>query len=426
MPWKIVKDGENYCLEKEDTGERVDGSCHPDRAETEAMMQAMYASENKAAQDATVADKTPPDAAAEDSTDPAEQQQPVPETATVNVPAGIRKLVLNIGQAAEAAAEQVAKALRGTSDEVTGFKVAGNHWLAVWSNNFKDRDGEVFTQQAMEDYVARVDLRVTPPPSLWVWHAGKQVEIGSTDYVGTHGHFLMAAGQFYMTPAAQAAKGYYARHAKDTGISHGFTYPSDKFDGKHYHQFNTFEISLLPRGTEANLYTSLEGVKAMALDERKVKYLKDVFGEDHATKILAEWEARGKALEDLGVEFKDFTAPDSEAPDAAAHKEAVDHADKAFGELLGEVLNTSAEPVTAALEAVKAVKAARADIETLRGEIDALRTEMQLRPRVASQDKQTEVKESDLPDAMQKAIDEQRKIVDPFWGAVTTNGNHGG
>ena len=164
----------------------------------------------------------------------------------------------------------------------------------------------------------------------------------------------------------------------------------------------------------------------MALDERKVKYLKDVFGEDHATKILAEWEARGKALEDLGVEFKDFTAPDSEAPDAAAHKEAVDHADKAFGELLGEVLNTSAEPVTAALEAVKAVKAARADIETLRGEIDALRTEMQLRPRVASQDKQTEVKESDLPDAMQKAIDEQKKIVDPFWGAVTTNGNHGG
>ena len=423
MPWKIVKDGENYCLEKEDTGERVDGSCHPDRAETEAMMQAMYASENKAAQDATVADKTPPDPEAADSADPADaaEQQPASDTATVNVPAGIRKLVLNIGQAAEAAAGQVAKALRGTSDEITGFKVAGNHWLAVWSNNFKDRDGEVFTQQAMEDYVARVDLRVTPPPSLWVWHAGKQVEIGSTDYVGTHGHFLMAAGQFYMTPAAQAAKGYYARHAKDTGISHGFTYPSDKFDGKHYHQFNTFEISLLPRGTEANLYTSLEGVKAMALDERKVKYLKDVFGEDHATKILAEWEARGKALEDLGVEFKDFT------PTAAADAtpETVE-AEKAHTDLLADVLESSAEPVTAALEAVRAVKAARAEIETLRGEIDALRNEMQLRPRVASQDKQTEVKESDLPDAMQKAIDEQKKIVDPFWGAVTTNGNHGG
>lgn len=48
MPWKLIEDtdadgNKTYCLEKEDTGERVDGSCHSDKAETEAMMRAMYA-----------------------------------------------------------------------------------------------------------------------------------------------------------------------------------------------------------------------------------------------------------------------------------------------------------------------------------------------------------------------------------------------
>lgn len=425
MPWKIVKDGEEYCLEKEDTGERVDGSCHKDRAETEAMMQAMYASENKAAADAQVDDKTPPDAAAEDSPDPVEQQPPASDTGTVNVPAGIRKLVLNIGQAAEAAAEQVAKALRGTSDDVTGFKVAGNHWLAVWSNNFMDRDGEIFTQKAIDDYIARVDMGVVKPPELWVWHI-PGTRIGQAEKVARHGHFVLSWGSFDDTDYGRAARNYYARHAHEKGISHGYHFVPDYFDGKHYHEFNSFENSPLPLGSEANLYTSLEGVKAAKMDERKVRELEAIFGKEKTELILANLDKRGKALEDLGVEFKDFTTPSPETPDAAANKEAVERADKAFGELVGELLDTSAEPVTAALEAVKAVKAARADIETLRGEIDALRTEMQLRPRVASQDKQTEVKESDLPDAMQKAIDEQKKIVDPFWGAVTTNGNHGG
>jgi hypothetical protein len=234
----------------------------------------------------------------------------------------------------------------------------------------------------------------------------------------------MAAGQFYAGEAAQTAKAYYTKHAKDTGISHGFTYPADQFDGKHYHQFNTFEVSLLPRGTEANWYTSLERVKEMALDEKKVSYLKDVFGEEHATRILADWDKRGKALEELNAEYKDFVQP--EGGEVSADKQAVERAEKAFGELMGELLETSAEPVTAALEAVKAAKAADAKVVILEGQVKAQNVEIAalkqavdaIRDGVprASARKETEVSTSHLSAELQKNLREQNTVRDNFWG----------
>lgn len=358
-----------------------------------------YVSHAKADEEAIVEEEAPP---AEPEAEAAE--------ATVDVPSGIRRLVLNIGTVVE-------KALgRKASDEATGFKVAGNHWLAVYSNNFKDRDGELFPVMAIDAYVQRVDIGMVPPPELWVWHAGKNVAIGAADWVARHGHFTLAAGQFYGGEAARTAKAYYARHAKDTGISHGFTFPETDFDGKSYNSFNTFEVSLLPRGAEANWFTSLEGIKAMALDDKKLQYLKEVFGEEHAARILSDWDKRGKALEDLNVEFKDFAGtPDRE--EGSAVKAAADAAQKSFGDLLGEVLATSSEPVTAALEAVKAAKAVQADNAVMRAEIDALRTEMELRPRIASRDDAmaldtTQGKGKELLDTVHQQMVER----DPFWG----------
>jgi hypothetical protein len=360
-------------------------------------------------------DDAPPD---EDMPDDAETPDPeadedTAEVATVNVPSGIRKLMLNL-QA------EIAKAFGRKSEDFTGFKVVDDHWLAVWSNNFKDRDGELFTAKAIDDYVERADMGVVPLPELWVWHIGKSVRIGAVDWVGRHGHFLFAAGTFDADDKAQTAKAYYAKHAAKTTISHGFTYPPDKFDGKHYHQFNTFEISLLPTGAEANLYTSLAGVKAMELSDTKKQYMAEVFGKERAEQILADWEKRGKALEELGVAFKDFVGTDATADALTeARKEAQAKAEKAFGELLSDALEGGAEAIVAATEAVTAAKALKDENAALRTDIAALKAVVQSiqddAPR-ASQSKQTEVEASHLSADLQEQLKQQQTERHPFWG----------
>lgn len=415
MPYKVVQDGEKWCVEKEG-GERM--GCHDSESEADAHMRAIYAEENKELSEAVDAlkESIAPDAISEpDMEDIVGESDEKPAD---------KALFERIWSRIE---ERLPDFMTGAKDaDLTGFKVAGNHWLAVWSNNFRDREGEIFTAKAMSDYVSRVDMGITPLPELWVWHGGAKTAIGSADHVGMHGHFLLAAGQFYGSDAAQHAKAYYAKNARRTGISHGYTYSSDKFDGKHYHAFNTFEISLLPRGAEANYFTSLEGVKAMVLDEKKQDYYKQVFGEEQFNKIIADLDKRGKALEELGVEFKDFTTPDGDAEETASNKEAVEQASKDFADLISDLVATSAEPVLAATEALKAVKALEADNAQMRKELDELRAEMQLRPRVASKDAATVVEKSDLSEKMQKALDEQQVTIDPFWSTrVNTNGNHG-
>ena len=276
-----------------------------------------------------------------------------------------------------------------------GIKVVGNHFLITWSNDFEDREGEIFTRKAIDHAVARVDIGATPPPELWVWHLGEGVKVGQADWVARQEHFLIAAGEFDSTPRAQKARDYYAmpKHAKQTSVSHGFTYPRSQFDGKHYHEFNTFEISLLPRGVEANRYTTLEGVKAMAVSEVKLEYLKTVFGDETAQEILADLTERGKALEALGAKYKDFVVVDDAAQPAS--KEAVDAVKDDLLRLVKELLDENgavveiAQAQDKALDSYKA--AAEAEIKTLREQVEGFAERLGDLPRQASKAKETEI-----------------------------------
>lgn len=278
-------------------------------------------------------------------------------------------------------------------DDSTGFKVLGDHWLAVWSNDFKDRDGEIFTRKAIDEYVARVDMGIVPPPELWDSHV-PGTKSGQAEFVARHGHFLVALGTFDGTPKGQAAKAYYSRHAKQQGISHGFRFAPDQFDGKHYHAFNTFEISVLPRGTEANRLTSLEGIKAMALTEQKESRLVKIFGKS----ILDDLEAGGKELEALRVEFKDFTGTDIPAPATDDNELAV-----ALKELLPELIGGQAETMQATTAAVKAVSA----LEQRLKKIEAFIAQTPKRASKAVETEMDEDVEDEDEEEIVKALDAQ-------------------
>lgn len=137
-----------------------------------------------------------------------------------------------------------------------GFKIQKNTWIAVFSNQFEDKDKEFFPEKAIDDYVFRVDSGIVPLPKLVVWHEVKSTEIGAADWVARIGSFLVAAGKFHEDARSQRAKAYYQRNLLNTKHSHGFFYEVAQFKDRAYWQFNTFEISLLPKGVEANPYTT--------------------------------------------------------------------------------------------------------------------------------------------------------------------------
>jgi len=307
-----------------------------------------------------------------------------------------------------------------------GFKALGNKWFAWWSNAFEDYDGEYFSEKAIDEYVMRVDSGVVPMPELWLWHT-PGTKHGAAEWVGRIGHFAVAAGSFDETPAGKAAQAFFAKAKGDYGMSHGFVFdPGQKSDGV-FHQFNTFEISVLPREKAANPYTAFEEVFDMEMSDEKRAFLAQVLGgEEVADQLIVATEARSKAMDALDVRYKDFVSMDAtatkedliddeqppaeEAPMAEARPSA-----------MGEFVVSITEDVSALAEAVNiligkleavqsedmAEKARHQQSEAaLRADIKALREAFDLRPRSAAADAATEIEKSALTDAIKAQIEE--------------------
>lgn len=310
---------------------------------------------------------------------------------------------------------------RRTEPAHSGIKTYGNRWVAWFSNNAKDRDGEYFPEQAIDAYVQRVDTGVVPAPELWTWHM-PGTRHGQADWLGRIGHFLVAAGTFDDTPAGKAAQAHYARAGRKYALSHGFTYDTASYADKAFWDFNTFEISTLPPKVAANPYTLFEAKEQGMLTPEKEAHLKRLFGEEVAAEIIADTDAKSKALDELGVTFKEFVDPAR-----LATKDAAPDADgqAALADLVLDITRDHAEVVKMASAIGKAVrqhrdtndeviKGVRDQIEALRKELASLREQLDSRPRVASTDAVTQIDKSQLSKSAQAAADQNAKR-DPFW-----------
>lgn len=320
------------------------------------------------------------------------------------------------------------------SDEESGIKVVGDYWFARYSNAFKDREEEFFPVKAIDAYVDRLDVGVVPMPELWVWHT--PIVLGKAKMVARVGLFVVAAGEFAKTPIGQAAKEYLATHKAK--LSHGFVFEKEAFKDNAYHNFNTFEISILPfeRDVEANAYTNIE-VKDMAISKEKEQFLAEMFGKETAKELVANTDKASKALEELGVQFKDFAdiskmkKPTDKAEDEEEKKppfmddEDDEEEDKAFKALLADNVASIAELAEYQLTLNKAVKAMRADLDaklaaankaitSLQQENKALREELKLTPRGtrASESDETEEEDEDLKKKLEK---KEEGETDDFW-----------
>ena len=314
-----------------------------------------------------------------------------------------------------------------------GFKALGDRWFAWWSNAFEDHDGEFFSEKAIDEYVRRVDVGAVPMPELWLWHT-PGTKHGEAEWVGRIGHFAVAAGVFDDTPAGKAAQAHYAKAGSDYGMSHGFTYdPGQKRDGV-FHQFNTFEISVLPAQAAANPYTAFREVFDMEMDDEKFAFLARVLGsEETARQLVTATEDKSRAMEQLDVRYKDFVQMDAPAAAKAEDEDAPtdEVEDEPAGEApadeveskadLGEFVESITEDVAVLANTINALigklestqaegaaeKARHTDeLAALRAEVKALRDMLDQRPRSAATDPATEIERTALTEALKAQVEE--------------------
>lgn len=223
-------------------------------------------------------------------------------------------------------------------------------WVLISSSAYVDRDGEIVTEKALKQAVDRMEASGDYGELRW-WHT--PIVLGHGDFADVHAHQLIESGTFVNEAVARGM----AKAASGLGASIGFNHPPTQPKNKAYHDIDIKERSLLPRGKESNLFTTLN-VTGGKMDEKRLKELINHIGEDEATALLERAESRAKEADGKGMKRKEAKSPLErflsifEAKDADPDPDE-DNADDATDE--PETVD-DAEDVDAAAETDKAAK----------------------------------------------------------------------
>lgn len=209
------------------------------------------------------------------------------------------------------------------SSSESGFKVLtladkeaqpslqGFDWLGWYTNNFKDLEEEIISEYALRNYVDEVRAGEIPYPELW-WYHITGTKHGVTSKLWQLGHFVIAAGKFDSeeeNPLVKALKQWYAKQNPIT-MSHGFMYdPAMKMNGVYYH-LETYEITTLRSGSEANPYTQFEVNKMATVTDEQQKLLEQELGSEVAALVVERAESYGEELRKRGAAFKSIPPQD--------------------------------------------------------------------------------------------------------------------
>ena len=180
-------------------------------------------------------------------------------------------------------------------------------WLAIFTNQFEDREKEIFSEAAHKEYEQWVDDNQRYPV-LRIWHM-PGADIGLADNITYVDGFMLATGTFYETSLDVAEK---LAARDDVALSHGYLYrPKDLSDGGVFSSYRTFEISVLPQKHAANSWTaftmeSLQKEVTMGIDTKKRPFFVDLLGEERVKALEDTLPKLNKDLEEAGVAWKDL------------------------------------------------------------------------------------------------------------------------
>lgn len=227
-------------------------------------------------------------------------------------------------------------------------------WFTTFTNVFKDRQGEIITEEAHREYVNWAN-ETKSYPDLHLWHAGPESKWGQADFVDFVDGFVVASG------LVDEGKEYIAKalEGQEVTTSHGFHALAVK---NVIHRYRTFEISPLPAWAAANSWTDFQvGLKEaeMPFSDARRQWLKTTAGK--TDEQITEWEQKlaglSEALKAQGIEWKSEETPDifGEFPTII----------KSITDLVGVV----AEVKTALVKANEAAEAQAAKITELEAKV---------------------------------------------------------
>jgi len=295
-------------------------------------------------------------------------------------------------------------------------------WFSVYSNKWKDREGEILPESAHKSYVNYVQ-RTGNYPELQLWHT-PGTRIGVADFVDydTEG-FAVASGTF------DTGTEHIVQNLKampyPLAMSHGFNYTRSLYDNQNkvYGDYTTDEISILPAESVANTAT-LFLTKEIGMTLPRKQFLIDA-GADPETisRVESGLKVMSTKLNEQGVAYRAVedpapqTAPaTTTTPTAEAKKE-----DGQQAEASDTTETPTPDPVLAAIQAlgtkidsIGATVAEQADeIKALKATDDekiAAQFKSKAPTRGASQkdseSKDTEI-DKELADAMTKALEDE-------------------
>lgn len=242
-------------------------------------------------------------------------------------PAGVTYVhSLNKGNA-EAATRALERARKSKTSKkefspgLTVFKdVNGQYrWVLYSSNAYKDRDGEIISEQALKAECARTDKDGMYGPLRW-WHVGKPdpikypespwgpgADLGMCDFRAMRGRVLIESGTFKSERIGEAVARLQDDLRGSIGLMHPITEPIPE-DGAHvFRNIFIFERSLLPAGKESNPFTRVYvyDERKRKMEQKKLEALRSLVGDGIASEILNGADATQKEADAAGVLYKE-------------------------------------------------------------------------------------------------------------------------
>jgi hypothetical protein len=368
MPYKVSKNDEKYCVEKED-GERV--GCHETRQEAINHLAALYSSVNDADKEKSETSHEKNMVATEASggyyfgvTSFSELERLEGEheislamselvsrfnmlsnniidsyeiydkssalkalvdeyTERVDALSARMKEKKSIIQRAKEAVVSVLAPKDDPEDEgMMIWKEDGGetyYWFARYSNNFRDDDlpAEIISSDSHRKFIEKVDEGIAPLPELWLWHV-PEWKIGQAQWVSyDDSGFALAYGSFDKGKEAVAE---WLMRRKGVRVSHGMPLGSivrDENDPTVIVEHETREISPLPYWAAANKLTGFITIPSdndnkedeMPIPQRKKQALIEQWGVNPELLDRLEvmnQEVASKAISE-GIESKEAT-----------------------------------------------------------------------------------------------------------------------
>lgn len=201
---------------------------------------------------------------------------------------------------------------------LTVFKDANDEWrwLGIFTNNFKDREGDIITAEAHKEFCAYLDANPEMAPSFRAWHIPGSDRKSKADlWAYDERGFFLIGGKLLEDEACGLKKAF--ENYDNIGMSHGFYCLRDKENPRIITKYRSFEVSDLPLEKAANPWTEVAIILKeleMKVNDEKLDYLKTVLGESRVAEINANMDKAATELAALEIESKENEQPVDEQP----------------------------------------------------------------------------------------------------------------